>query len=102
MTTCIYFAGPCRSYEYQCHNFRCIISDLVCNGHNPCGDNSDCQVSSPPIDVTSVEGKDPVLLASVIGLGATVVILIVVTVAAKCFHNRRKHHVCKTHNLFVI
>ncbi|KAL3860801.1 hypothetical protein ACJMK2_010868 [Sinanodonta woodiana] len=36
--------GMCESYEYKCDNGWCINNDLNCNGYNPCGDNSDCQV----------------------------------------------------------
>ncbi|KAK3581171.1 hypothetical protein CHS0354_024704 [Potamilus streckersoni] len=38
--------GECETYEYQCDNGRCIDDAINCNGYNPCGDSSDCQLSS--------------------------------------------------------
>ncbi|XP_045173408.2 low-density lipoprotein receptor-related protein 12-like [Mercenaria mercenaria] len=37
-----YHTGSCDANEQSCRNGRCITSSLVCNGYNPCGDNSDC------------------------------------------------------------
>ncbi|KAH3771829.1 hypothetical protein DPMN_173158 [Dreissena polymorpha] len=34
--------GSCRTSERKCNNERCIAHEIVCNGHNPCGDHSDC------------------------------------------------------------
>ncbi|KAL4234737.1 hypothetical protein ACF0H5_006379 [Mactra antiquata] len=34
--------GSCRTSERRCRNERCIAHEIVCNGHNPCGDHSDC------------------------------------------------------------
>ncbi|KAK3598882.1 hypothetical protein CHS0354_036185 [Potamilus streckersoni] len=39
-----YDVGSCDSFEYKCDNGWCINNDLNCNGYNPCGDNSDCQM----------------------------------------------------------
>ena len=36
--------GICYSYEHSCSNGRCIDDSLACNGYNPCGDYSDCDV----------------------------------------------------------
>ncbi|KAL3858919.1 hypothetical protein ACJMK2_009168 [Sinanodonta woodiana] len=38
--------GGCETYEYQCDNGRCIDDAINCNGYNPCGDSSDCHLSS--------------------------------------------------------
>ena len=45
MVFCIILDG-CRYIKgsYQCDNERCIPNAVNCNGHNPCGDNSDCQI----------------------------------------------------------
>ncbi|XP_060562529.1 uncharacterized protein LOC132722112 [Ruditapes philippinarum] len=37
-----YHTGMCHEDEFSCSNGRCVSSDLVCNGYNPCGDYSDC------------------------------------------------------------
>ncbi|KAL4234106.1 Suppressor of tumorigenicity 14 protein [Mactra antiquata] len=38
--------GYCYSYEYSCSNGHCIDDSVNCNGFNPCGDNSDCRLST--------------------------------------------------------
>ncbi|KAK3589328.1 hypothetical protein CHS0354_026986 [Potamilus streckersoni] len=37
--------GTCQEGEYKCSNDHCIAEELMCNGHNPCGDHSDCPLS---------------------------------------------------------
>lgn len=37
-----FHTGKCNASEYSCGNGRCICDGLVCNGYNPCGDESDC------------------------------------------------------------
>ncbi|KAH3768854.1 hypothetical protein DPMN_170070 [Dreissena polymorpha] len=46
----------CRSYEYSCTNHRCIFFTLSCNGHDPCGDQSDCRISIPAIATLALGG----------------------------------------------
>ncbi|KAL3860481.1 hypothetical protein ACJMK2_010603 [Sinanodonta woodiana] len=40
-----FYTGSCKNGEYKCGNGYCIADELVCKGHNPCGDQSDCQLS---------------------------------------------------------
>lgn len=39
----IYFLveNVCKSNEFQCLNFVCIVKSFYCDGDNDCGDNSD-------------------------------------------------------------
>ncbi|KAL3860480.1 hypothetical protein ACJMK2_010602 [Sinanodonta woodiana] len=37
--------GICQDGEHKCNNDNCIAEELMCNGHNPCGDHSDCRFS---------------------------------------------------------
>lgn len=46
---CLLFSGYCYSNEYSCSNGRCIDDDANCNGFDPCGDKSDCKLSSATI-----------------------------------------------------
>ncbi|XP_045172473.2 low-density lipoprotein receptor class A domain-containing protein 2-like [Mercenaria mercenaria] len=41
-----YHTGTCIKGEYTCQNGRCISESLICNGYNPCGDDSDCRSST--------------------------------------------------------
>ncbi|XP_053401420.1 uncharacterized protein LOC123550261 [Mercenaria mercenaria] len=83
--------GTCRSYEHECFNGRCIMKDLVCNGHNPCGDNSDCLTTVPPQEVARAK-DDHVMLAAIIASSATLVtIAVLVIVLYRCYKIRHKH-----------
>ena len=44
----VYFAAPCSEKHYKCDVERCINSSLICQGHNPCGDGSDCKITPSP------------------------------------------------------
>ena len=57
-----FILGICRSYEHQCTSGVCIMEELVCNGHNPCGDRSDCPTS--PTEVAAEESH--VITAAII------------------------------------
>ncbi|KAH3775069.1 hypothetical protein DPMN_176465 [Dreissena polymorpha] len=72
--------GPCRSYEFECWNAHCIMRDLVCNGHNPCGDHSDCLTTRQPAGVAAADNvvaNDNVLLAVVVAGVPTAIVLVV-------------------------
>lgn len=83
------------------------MNDLVCNGHNPCGDNSDCPTTVPP--PREMEKNEHVMLAVIIAASATLVTFGIVSVVLyKCYQIRRKHRVsslcmfylCQTSELF--
>ena len=42
------FPAPCSDNQYKCDGERCINSSLICQGHNPCGDGSDCKITPSP------------------------------------------------------
>ncbi|KAK3589330.1 hypothetical protein CHS0354_026988 [Potamilus streckersoni] len=44
-----FYTGTCKKDEYTCSNGHCIAEELVCKGHNPCGDQSDCRLSAGAI-----------------------------------------------------
>ncbi|XP_045173816.1 low-density lipoprotein receptor-related protein 12-like [Mercenaria mercenaria] len=67
-----YHTGSCGAKEHSCRNGRCISDSLVCNGYNPCGDNSDCATSPNTeqivVVIVSIFGSLLALLAiSVLG-----------------------------------
>lgn len=42
LTVTAYKNWPCSSrFEFECSNLRCISAELICDGHNHCGDRSD-------------------------------------------------------------
>lgn len=87
-------SGPCRSYEHQCSNGRCIMNELVCNGHNPCGDFSDCPVTEPPQEVkTTRESDDVMMIALASSLASVLAIIVCSVVLFKCYRLRQKHEV---------
>ncbi|XP_052802941.1 low-density lipoprotein receptor-related protein 12-like [Mya arenaria] len=49
MVLTAFHTGNCKSKEYHCNNGRCIADSLVCNGYNPCGDDSDCILTGTEI-----------------------------------------------------
>lgn len=82
--------GTCRSYEHQCFNGRCIMNDLVCNGHNPCGDNSDCPTTATLPQ--EIDKKDHVMLVVAVASSATLLILaVIVGVLFICYRSRHKN-----------
>ena len=87
-----FISGPCfTSYEHECANGICIMDDLACNGHNPCGDNSDC-ISESPTEV-AVE-DDNVLLAAMIAISVVLVCIVVgIIIFCRCYVRRRKTRV---------
>ncbi|WAR03061.1 LRP2-like protein [Mya arenaria] len=58
-----YVNGNCKSKEYHCNNGRCIADSLVCNGYNPCGDDSDCILTGTEIVGIIVSGPRHVSIA---------------------------------------
>ena len=82
-----YHEGFCKHTEFQCHNKRCINSSLVCDGFNPCGDQSDCQTPEPDHDVVLV-----LHLGGILGVagGAVLLILVVVIVCVVITRRRRR------------
>ena len=36
-----YFTGNCSENEFKCANYRCVPSELICDGKDNCGDWSD-------------------------------------------------------------
>lgn len=79
--------GDCRSYEHQCASGICIMEELVCSGHNPCGDKSDC-----PVLPTEVAAEEPhvinaaIITASIFLLG----VIIGLVLFFKCYRHRLK------------
>ena len=37
----LHLENPCRFYQFQCRNGKCIYNRNVCDFKNDCGDNSD-------------------------------------------------------------
>ena len=74
---CWLFAGYCDSWEISCDNGRCIDDSLRCNGYNPCGDYSDCQLS-----VGEISG---------IAVGAVVCFIITLAIIVVCVRRRRRY-----------
>lgn len=66
--------GSCRTSERKCNNDRCIAHDIVCNGHNPCGDRSDCPTGLEHLSSWAMSG------IVVLGLLAGGIIIIMATV----------------------
>jgi len=70
------------------------MADLVCNGHNPCGDHSDCPSTPTPPEVSVPDDDSMVPLAIGVATGATVVAVVVVVLGCRWFEHRRKQQVC--------
>lgn len=69
----------------------CIMDELVCNGHNPCGDNSDC-IPDPPPEVAVEE--ESVLLAAIIAISVVLVCIVAgIIIFCRCYVRRRKTRV---------
>ena len=71
------FPGYCASDEFKCKNGRCVYRDLLCDGYNNCGDDSDEKSCK----------KLLLSIAAIIGIvvGCVVIIGIIVTVViCKC------------------
>ncbi|KAL3887891.1 hypothetical protein ACJMK2_000279 [Sinanodonta woodiana] len=70
--------GTCAAWETRCDNGHCIRDEMNCNGYNPCGDHSDCNLT-----VGSIVG---IVIGSLAGLA----ILLAVSVVLICRHRRLK------------
>lgn len=85
--TTFFSAGGCRSYEHQCASGICIMEELVCNGHNPCGDMSDCPVTP----TEAAEEESHVIKAAIITASIFCVGMVIGTVVfCRCYHKRVK------------
>lgn len=72
-----FHTGHCQEDEFKCKNGRCVYRDLLCDGYNNCGDDS---------DETSCK-KLLLSIAAIIGIvvGCVVIVGIIVTVViCKC------------------
>ncbi|WAR12630.1 hypothetical protein MAR_026810 [Mya arenaria] len=83
--------GPCLSYEYGCWTGHCIMEDLVCNGHNPCGDHSDCPISVRTAEVVGSEDDENIPLVVGVTVTSTLILIIGVAMLCRWYYVSRKH-----------
>lgn len=75
--------GICYSYEHSCDNGRCIDKSLTCNGNNPCGDYSDCEIN---LTIGGIAG---------IAVGGVAFIIFIVIIIVICRRRRRSTIIVK-------
>ncbi|KAL4234514.1 hypothetical protein ACF0H5_006157 [Mactra antiquata] len=101
-TVVAFHEGPCRSFEHQCLNGRCIMNELVCNGYNPCGDFSDCLTTLPPEEV-HVSESSHVTIVVIVSTSATLVVMVICAIVLfKCYQLRKKHRRLHRHNEYLV
>lgn len=88
-------SGSCRTSERKCNNDRCIAHDIVCNGHNPCGDRSDCPTGLEHLSSWAMSG------IVVLGLLAGGIIIIMATVCIQRAGGKRYDYVSILSQLLV-
>ena len=82
------FVGSCAHDEFKCVNGKCIQNNMLCDGFNNCGDDSDeNNCSKMALSMTAIIG---IAVGGVILF--IIIIVLVVCVCCKCGACKSKSH----------